>query len=330
MAFKIDSNDFSDFIVTVEDNTFTKPTIELEDVKSVKYTTPKGDIFFNEQLVNDHLSIFQGKYQLEDDVTIAGKGETSLLELHFNLSNQKIGFISPGNSKEFTPSMSGNITYLTAEDNHAKIDFRKNIEYNTFDIHLPLSLLTKYAGESSVMDNFLNAIEHNISSALALEEIKVTAKIYAVMQDINSCVYKGLTRKIYIESKIYELIALCHHHLETETEIHSLSRNDIEKIHFAAQLIRENIDNPFTILELSRQVGINQTKLKDGFKMIFGETVFGYLQEIRMTKAKNYLLNTALPIQEISVLSGYQSVSNFSIAFKRIFGYSPTQLRLKI
>jgi len=330
MAFKIDSNDFADFLES--DNTLqTAPSnIALEDEKDIKFVTPKGDILFHEHTITNELSILQGNYQLHDDVAISGKGESSLLEMHFNLSDQKIGYINPGSSKDFAAPMSGNITFLSAEDNHAKIDFKKDIIYNTFDVHLPLSVLTKYEGESKIMDAFLNNIHKDTSTALAKGEIKISAKIFGVMQDIKNCFYRGLTRKIYMESKIYELIALSHYNLDSKKENLNLAGNDIEKIKFAAQLIRENLDNPYTIVELARKVGVNQTKLKEGFKTVFGDTVFGYLQEIRMNNARHYLSDTSLSIQEISHLSGYQNVSNFSIAFKRIFGYPPTKLRMKM
>ncbi|KAF2507395.1 helix-turn-helix transcriptional regulator [Flavobacterium foetidum] len=330
MAFKIDSNDFAAFLEPEKKIDSGLAEIELEGEKDIKFVTPKGDILFHEHTITEDLSILQGNYQLNDDVAISGHGETSLLEMHFNLSEQKIGYVHPSSVKDFAAPMSGNITFLSAEDNHAKIDFKKDIVYNTFDIHLPLDILTKYAGESKVMDHFLNNIQKNTSTALSKNEIKIGAKIFGVIQDIKNCFYKGLTRKIYMESKIYELIALSHHSLDHEKEAVKLAGGDVEKIKFAAQIIRENIDNPYTIVELARKVGVNQTKLKEGFKIIFGDTVFGYLQEIRMNKARQYLADTTLSIQEISHLSGYQNVSNFSIAFKRIFGYPPTKLRLKV
>ncbi|MFB9080789.1 helix-turn-helix transcriptional regulator [Flavobacterium procerum] len=330
MAFKIDSNDFADFLEPEKKLDSGLTEIELEGEKDIKFVTPRGDILFHEHTITEELSILQGNYQLHDDVAISGHGETSLLEMHFNLSDQKIGYINPSSVKDFAAPMSGNITFLSAEDNHAKIDFKKDIVYNTFDIHLPLNILTKYEGESKVMDYFLNNIQKNTSTALSKGEIKIGAKIFGVIQDIKNCFYKGLTRKIYMESKIYELIALSHHSLDHEKEAVKMAGGDVEKIKFAAQIIRENIDNPYTIVELARKVGVNQTKLKEGFKVIFGDTVFGYLQEIRMNKARQYLADTTLSIQEISHLSGYQNVSNFSIAFKRIFGYPPTKLRLKV
>lgn len=58
------------------------------------------------------------------------------------------------------------------------------------------------------------------------------------MEDIKNCFYKGLTRKIYMESKIYELIALSHYGLDNNKKTVNLAGNDVEKIKFAAQLIR--------------------------------------------------------------------------------------------
>lgn len=329
MAFKIDSDNFIDFLEIGKNRAVNNRKTNIIDEENMCFSTPKGDILFHQDSIVDDLSILQGKYQFSDDVSISGRGNSSLLEMHFNISNQKIAYNSPTTSKEAISTMAGNISFLSAEDNHAKIGFQKNIIYDTFDIHLPLEILSKYEGESKMMDRFLNDIQKDKSTTLAKEEIKVSGKIHGVIQDIKSCIYKGLTRKIYMESKIYELIALSHYSLDQDKNVGKFTGNDIERIKFAAQIIQDNIDKPYTIIELARKTGINQTKLKEGFKAVFGETVFGYLQEIRMKKASRYLTDTSLSIQEISHLSGYQNVSNFSIAFKRTFGYPPTKLRLR-
>jgi AraC family transcriptional regulator, transcriptional activator of the genes for pyochelin and ferripyochelin receptors len=43
---------------------------------------------------------------------------------------------------------------------------------------------------------------------------------------------------------------------------------------------------PPSLLELSRQIGLNDYKLKLGFKQLFGNTVFGYVWEQRMQQAR--------------------------------------------
>jgi len=327
MSFKIDSNDFGDFLSFDQSGSNGRTGWGNDNQKLFRYYTPKGEISFKEEAVQDNLSILYGNYQLDDDVTIYGKGDSSLLEMHFNLSDHDILYHGKTRTTDTARPMAGNLTFLAADDNKATIGFKKDTAYNTFDIHLPLRLLIPYAGESKSIDDFLNNVAKGVSTKLAADEVSVSAKIYSVIQDIKNCKYERLSRRIYLESKILELLAESIHSIENDQAPFSLLPSDVERIKYAGQLIRENIANPLTIIELARKAGINQTKLKTGFKVVFGNTVFGYLQEIRMHEAKRYLLDSDLTLQQITQLSGYTSLSNFSIAFKRIFGYPPTKLR---
>jgi len=330
MGFTFQGSDFSEFLAAADKphNDWSQPDQETPNL--TRLLTPKGEITYEEYSVKDNLSILQGNYQLNDDITIYGKGDSYLLELHFNLSEGHIYYHNNAIKREIAPAMSGNITFLSPEENKAKIAFNKDISYHTFDVHLPLSLLANYSGESNTMDTFLNNTRKNLSATLSKEEVKVNPKIYSTIQAIKNCTFDGLTKKIFLESKIYELIAFVHEGSESSDQGYRLTTADEEKIKYAALLIRENLNSPFTIMELARQLGINQTKLKSGFKAVFGTTVFGYLQETRMHMAHKLLLDTSLTIQQISSMSGYKSISNFSTAFKQTYSYPPNRLRSKV
>lgn len=325
MAYEILGSDFSDFGTTADHVDTVHHGAHLT---KIELASAKGSIQYREQFLRQHMTIQEGTYQMQDDVKIAGKGNGDLLEIQFNLSDIGIYYRDSANKDQIAPARSGNIVYLSGDDNKASILFEKNVTYQTFDLHLPLSFLDHYAGESRLMDNFLSLVHHNISTKLAADKIGISPALYNAIQDARNCNFEGLTKRIYLESKAYEIVALLYEHTSNKKEI-ALSKQDQEAIHKAAALIRDNIEQPFTILELSRMVGINQTKLKSGFKTMFNNTVFGYLQDIRMHQAKRYLLDTKLPIQEIALLLGYQNTSNFSIAFKKTHGYSPGKLREK-
>ncbi|MDH6601843.1 AraC-like DNA-binding protein [Myroides gitamensis] len=200
------------------------------------------------------------------------------------------------------------------------------MDYETFDIHLPLSMINQYAGEHRQLDYFLNQITLAKSAGLTENCISITPSLYHAIQQIKQCSFEGLTRKIYLESKIYEILAYCFEE-QIATQTVKLTTRDIESIHFVAHIIQSNIGHPLTIEEISKKVGINQTKLKLGFKQLYGTTIFGYLQELRMNQAQKYLLNTADSIEEISIKCGYINTSNFSNAFKKHFGYAPSRCR---
>ncbi|GAA4798069.1 hypothetical protein GCM10023231_28400 [Olivibacter ginsenosidimutans] len=324
MAYRILDADFSDFISSDGE---MESSASDEAIHRVKLATPKGNIHYTEHILKEDLSLLDVNYAMRDDVTIFGKGNTALLEIQFNLSDKAIYYQDKFKLEHVTPARSGNIVFLAEEENEANILFQKDITYHTFDIHLPVSLLDRYAGESELIDQFLTNIHHDVSSALTQHVIGINPPIYQVIQEMKNCIYEGLTRRIYLESKAYELIALLYENAAYPKNQSALSKADQEKIHWAASIIQNNLEKPFTIMELSRMVGINQTKLKIGFKTVFNNTVFGYLQDIRMHQAKKYLLDTQLSIQEISMLLGYQNMSNFSIAFKKTHGYSPIRLR---
>ncbi|ANI90549.1 hypothetical protein A9P82_01710 [Arachidicoccus ginsenosidimutans] len=297
------------------------------DINSMKVITPKGDAHFRKQTLDSNLFILEADYLMNGDVTILGKGTSPLLEIQCNLSAMPIVYHDDANVEHTVATMSSNIAFLPAEQNEAKIHLSENVNYNTFDIHLPLSMLDGYAGESGIMDNFLAKIHKNISGKLSPSDIGISADIFNVIQDIKSCTYEGLVRRIYFESKTYELIALLYNNAENKKEDYMLNAVDKDKIHWAASLIKANLDRPCTIIELAHQVGINQTKLKAGFKILFDNTVFGYMQDLRMHQAKKYLMDTNMSIQEIGMNLGYQNTSNFSIAFKKTHGISPMKAR---
>lgn len=326
MGYDLIDTDFSDFISSERE---TGISSSGENISHVKLATPKGNIHYQQQVLEGRLSIVEAHYHMQDDVTISGKGSGDLLEIQLNLSDKAISFNNKQGKELVTPARSGNIAFLPAEENHAKILFEKDVSYSTFDIHLPLSVLDHYAGESEIIDRFLGQIRNSISAMFTRSNISINPAIYNTIQDIKNCVYEGLTRRIYLESKTYELIALLHESAENQKQNNELSPDDQERIHLAASVIRNNLATPCTIIELAHKVGVNQTKLKTGFKAIFGKTVFDYLQGIRMHQAKRYLLDTQMSVQEIGLLLGYQNTSNFSIAFKRVHGFSPMKLREK-
>ena len=96
---------------------------------------------------------------------------------------------------------------------------------------------------------------------------------------------------------------------------------------YARDYMITNMDNPPTLRMLAKVCGINEYKLKRGFKEIFGTTVFGYLSDRRLEMAREDLLTSKKTSAEIAAGLGYSSPQHFSTAFKKKFGVSPTNLR---
>lgn len=99
-----------------------------------------------------------------------------------------------------------------------------------------------------------------------------------------------------------------------------------EKITEARQILDKHIDQPLTIKQLSRKVAMNECYLKKGFKMLTGKTIHEYQQEQRINKAKELLQQNGHTVTDVANILGFNSISHFSTAFKRVTGMKPCEL----
>jgi AraC-like DNA-binding protein len=73
---------------------------------------------------------------------------------------------------------------------------------------------------------------------------------------------------------------------------------------------------------------LNEFKLKTGFKKVFDNTVFGYLNDQRLDHASELMLQQQYrPLSDIALELGYSSPQHFSNAFSKKFGISPGKMR---
>lgn len=154
----------------------------------------------------------------------------------------------------------------------------------------------------------------------------------AVLQQILQCSYQGLTKRMFLESKATELMALI---LEEEAAFQQgdfkkslLQPDQLDRIHYAKEILLKNLVNPPSLTELSRQVGTCEYNLKRGFKEVFGTTVFGYLRDRRLEKAQQLLLEQTMTVASVAKAVGYDSRASFTVAFKRTYGVSPKSYQI--
>ena len=149
---------------------------------------------------------------------------------------------------------------------------------------------------------------------------------------ILSTPLKGALRRYYIEGRALELLVLslqtC---IDAEADLDNpergLSQREVGRMHKARELLEAQYVAPPTIGELARQIGLNEAKLMHDFKQLFGQTIFDFTQNLRMDEAKRLLETTERSITEVAFDVGYEYSSNFTTAFKRRFGVTPSVAR---
>ena len=95
------------------------------------------------------------------------------------------------------------------------------------------------------------------------------------------------------------------------------------------EYLNEHIDEQVTVETITKKFAINRNKLNGIFMKQASMTCHDYLLNLRIDLAKSMLINTELPINEVSSRVGYPDPGYFAKIFKHVTGKTPTQFRGK-
>ncbi|MEO0377313.1 MAG: AraC family transcriptional regulator [Cyanobacteria bacterium P01_A01_bin.17] len=160
---------------------------------------------------------------------------------------------------------------------------------------------------------------------------RITNSIRQQIQQILDCPYTGLMQQLYLESKALELVALQFACLETDSPASKpfhLSASDLDRVQYAREILIQQICSPPSLAQLAHQAGLNEFALKQGFRHLFGTTVFGHLRDYRMQQAKMMLCVHDVTVAQVASQVGYRNPEAFSTAFRRKFSVSPKAYQL--
>lgn len=201
-----------------------------------------------------------------------------------------------------------------------------------FDIHMDFSFLQRLIGEQvELLPSDLREVLTAMDERMYWQVGKTTPTMQMILQQIVNCPYQGTVRNLYLEGKVFELIALrlqyAFEESLTSPRSHNLRADQIELVYHARDILVARLDDPPSLMDLARHVRLSHAKLEQGFRDIFGTTVFGYLRDYRMDKARQLLYEGKISIAQIANAVGYTNPAQFSAAFKRRFGITPRECR---
>ncbi|MDA8733964.1 helix-turn-helix transcriptional regulator [bacterium] len=178
--------------------------------------------------------------------------------------------------------------------------------------------------------SFLN--NDNIENKLYKEK-KIGPMIAVILnqmyqQSLNLSMYK-----LYLRGKVFELMSL-YFNKDKEMDIEQCpflaDDNNIKKIKKAKEIIISRMIEPPTLVELAKEVDISLKKLKQGFKQVYGASVFSFLIDYKMQVSKRLLSSGNYNVNEVALRVGYSTATHFINAFKKKFGTTPKKYLMSI
>jgi AraC-like DNA-binding protein len=162
---------------------------------------------------------------------------------------------------------------------------------------------------------------------------QIDPAISGILQNILNCPFSDGLKKIFLREHLRALLIIQFYqfHNVVTTKTLSIDNRITSKDREILNEIKNHLDinflNPTTLQGLSKQFGINEFKLKYGFKVLFNTSTIRYLQQKRLELSLLLLRDTNKTISEIADHLGYTHANNFSIAFRKTFGNSPQNYR---
>jgi len=169
-----------------------------------------------------------------------------------------------------------------------------------------------------------------IPSRLLPFNMHITSELNSISLRLGNPSENEFCDQLMLESKVIELLALQlsqYNQLKTKTSSFPLKDEDIEKMQVAKNILLNQTGKQLSLPALARLVGTNDFDLKRNFKAVFGNTIYGYLTQHKIERAKAMLLEKGVTIADVSKISGYKHPTHFTSAFKKYFGYLPDKIK---
>ncbi|MEQ8714972.1 MAG: AraC family transcriptional regulator [Cyclobacteriaceae bacterium] len=232
-----------------------------------------------------------------------------------------------GSAKEFSHTKGLALSFYADE----KVEFAHTVSANKplecIVIATSISSIEKLPNqEGELFGEMLDQLVHPKDHYVEGPSFFMTPEMQSIVDQVFHTRYEGKTKMMFFRSQINTLLAHFFGQLSLLSE-ESIPAEEREKLQKARDILISNLDHPPSLSELSREIGLNTFKLKKNFKELFGVPVFKYLQNERLNTANELIRNKKMTIREAAWHVGYDSLSSFSNAFSKKFGFRPSEIK---
>ena len=155
---------------------------------------------------------------------------------------------------------------------------------------------------------------------------QTTPQMALVLNQILNFNVNSSIKNLYVKGKVYELLSLFFNTNEDATNEKCpflIDEDYVQKIKKAKDIVINRMVDPPSLQELADEVGLSLKKIKEGFKQIYGDSVFSFLFNYKMEFARKLLETNTVNVNEVGLRVGYSTSSHFIAAYKKKFGITP-------
>jgi len=276
---------------------------------------------FEESVLDSGFTVLRIKNDLQVAVKENYPVNQDFIQFHFCLKGQ-MNFVFN----------EGNYSFPVNED-HSMLLFNPlkplpievELAPNTWLVSVLISIAKFHSLFSSDADHISFLTPEN-STKKYYDNLPFTSSIAVVLSQILQAKVHDSMKSLYFKGKVYELLSLYFNKNEDpslEQCPFLVDEENVRKIRRAKDIILERMSDPPSLENLATDIGLSLKKLKEGFKQLYGDTVFAYLLDHKMEEARRMLDSQKFNVNEVGLKLGYSTASHFIAAFKKKYGTTP-------
>ena len=302
-----------------KNNNYNEPPILKKNV---------DERYFLETFVDDGFFVLTFKNE-ENNIQILHKDVRSdYIQFHFCIKGLSKFVFNEGTYKLNILEENSLLLYNPQKD----LPINLNINPNSWVVSVLISIKKFHALFSQEAD-YISFLNDDNKEKKYYKDGEISPSMAIVLNQLINYNLNQSIKHLYFRGKAYEILSLYFSRNE-DTNIEQcpflVDETNVTKLRMAKDIIISKMAEPPSLQELADEVGLSLKKLKEGFKQIYGNTVFGFLVEHKMEFARKMLEAGDSNVNEVGLKVGYSTSSHFIAAFKKKYGTTPKKYLMSL
>ena len=276
---------------------------------------------YEEILIENGFYILKIQNDTDENKVIEREINSSFIQFHFCLKGRSRFYFNQGQYHLEVSEENSLLLYNTQKD----LPLHLNVSPNTWLLSVVMTI-RRFHSLFSNEANYIPFLSEDNKEKKYYSQEAVSPAIAVVLSQLMSYNLHPSIKELYVKGKAYELISLYFNktqNADLEQCPFLADEENVRRLKMAKEIIISRMSEPPTLAELSEEIGLSLKKLKEGFKQIYGDSVYGFLFDYKMEYARKMLETGSHNVNEVGLRVGYSTASHFIASFKKKYGTTP-------
>lgn len=277
--------------------------------------------FYEETTIEPGFFILKFNNETDENQTFKREVSSNFIQFHFCIKGSASFVFNEGNYK--LPIQEGNSLLLYNPQRDLPLDLALNPQSWVLSVLLPIN---KFHSLFSTEANYITFLTEENKDRKYYKDARVSPSMAIVLNQLMNYNLHPTIKPLYFKAKAYELLSL-YFNRPADADIEQCpflaDEENVSKIKKAKQIMIARMAEPPTLQALADEINLPINRLKEGFKQVYGDSVFSFLFDYKMEVARQLLATGSHNVNEVGLKVGYSTSSHFIAAFKKKFGTTP-------